>query len=71
MYRRPWKDREKNRCGMAASCNHVGVIRSGGGCRYGMAPIELVIEKRIPCGGCREEDSPIRYWKEGFKRKWK
>ena len=23
---------------MAASCNHVGVIRSGGGCRYGMAP---------------------------------
>jgi hypothetical protein len=22
---------------MAANCNHVGVIRSGGGCRYGMA----------------------------------
>jgi hypothetical protein len=29
----------------------------------------LVIEKRIPCGGCREEDSPITIWKEGFKRK--
>ncbi len=51
---------------MAASCNHVGVIRSGGVCRYGMV---LVIEKRIPCGLCREEDSPITIWKEGFKRK--
>lgn len=51
---------------MAASCNHVGVIRSGGGCRKCMA---LVIEKRIPCGGCREEDSPITIWKEGFKRR--
>lgn len=29
----------------------------------------LVVEKRIPCGGCREEDSPITIWKEGFKRK--
>jgi hypothetical protein len=29
----------------------------------------LVIEKRIPCGECREEDSPITIWKEGFKRK--
>ncbi len=29
----------------------------------------LVIEKRIPCGGSREEDSPITIWKEGFKRK--
>lgn len=51
---------------MAASCNHVGVIRSRGRCRYGKA---LVMEKRIPCGGCREEDSPITIWKEGFKRK--
>jgi hypothetical protein len=29
----------------------------------------LVIEIRIPCGLCREEDSPITIWKEGFKRK--
>lgn len=29
----------------------------------------LVIETRILCGGCREEDSPITIWKEGFKRK--
>ena len=35
----------------------------------GDAVMVLVIEKRIPCGGCREEDSPITIWKEGFKRK--
>jgi len=41
-----------------------------------MAP-NGVIEKRIPCGGCREEDSPIAIGKrdlsgreEGMKESW-